>query len=313
MNKFKAGDRVIIKQDIETIISLTPEIASIIRSCKGKEATITQTDINVFLGIPMYKLDIGNGLLAWNELTLTPAKLKTGDRVRITDAIPELSNLSNLPDLLDLQGKIESFLQTFDHHLLCEVKLNEKDRCICIPVKGLQKISIYEPSQNKGHNETISTNDEEEIMISDYRVEECTIVDKTSRHGNHIKGKRTILEWTDGTVTTVECQESEFNAYNGFAIALAKKAMGNDNTMNNLADYWINKLPAKKAKMQAKIEKHRAEERRIAEKKAKKREKWQLRQAVLARKKSYEDAQKQRAIAEIAEKEFGVPIDFRVE
>lgn len=83
--------------------------------------------------------------------------------------------------------------------------------------------------------------------------------------------------------------------------------------MTNLADYWINKLPAKNAKIQAEIEKCKAEERRIAENKKVKKEKWQMRQAVLARRRAYEDAQKQKTIAEIAEREFGVPVDFKAE
>ena len=249
MSKYKIGDVVLIKQDAEMIIPLTPETALIMEKYEGKEATIIQTDVNAFLGIPMYKLDIDNGLLVWDESVLAPAK-------------------------------------------------------------GLQKISNLESIQNNKNN---IKNEEDEIMISDYKVEDCTIFDKTSGHGKHVKGKRTILEWTDGTVTIVECPDAEFNAYNGFAIALAKKAMGNDNTMTNLADFWINKLPAKNAKIQAEIEKCKAEERRIAEKRKAKKEKWQMRQAVLARKRAYEEAQKQRAVAEIAEREFGVPIDFKAE
>lgn len=307
MSKYKIGDVVLIKQDVETTLPMSPEAASFIKKHEGKEATVIQIEVNEFLDLPMYKLDIDNGVLAWDESILSPAKLKTGDRVRITDAIPELSNT---PDLLDLQGSIEAFLQTFDHHLLCEVKLDVKDTYICIPAKGLQKISNLESIQNNKNN---IKNEEDEIMISDYKVEDCTIFDKTSGQGKHVKGKRTILEWTDGTVTIVECPETEFNAYNGFAIALAKKAMGNDNTMTNLADFWINKLPAKNAKIQAEIEKCKAEERRIAEKRKAKKEKWQMRQAVLAHKRAYEEAQKQRAVAEIAEREFGVPIDFKAE
>lgn len=304
MSKYKIGDVVLIKQDVETTLPMSPETASFIKRHEGKDATVIQIEVNEFLDLPMYKLDIDNGVLAWDESILSPAKLKTGDRVRITDAIPELSNTP------DLQGSIESLLKTFDHHLLCEVKLDVKDMYICIPAKGLQKISNLESIQNNKNN---IKNEEDEIMISDYKVEDCTIFDKTSGQGKHVKGKRTILEWTDGTVTIVECPDAEFNAYNGFAIALAKKAMGNDNTMTNLADFWINKLPAKNAKIQAEIEKCKAEERRIAEKRKAKKEKWQMRQAVLARKRAYEEAQKQRAVAEIAERVFGVPIDFKAE
>lgn len=298
MNKFKVGDRVVIKKNIETIISLTPESVLIMKKHEGKEVTIVQTDVNAFLGKPMYKLDIDNGMFVWDESVLLPALLDIGDKVRIANVFPEIS------------GKIETCLTLSDTDSSYLVELDKSGRYVSLSGKTLQKILNPQSLKNDKHNET---NKEEEIMISDYRVEECTIYDKTSGIGQHIKGKRTILEWTDGTVTTVKCPESELNAYNGFAIALAKKAMGNDNTMNKLADYWINKLPAKSAKMQAEIEKHKTEELRIAEKKKAKKEKWEMRKAVLARKRAYEDARKQRTIAEIAEREFGVPIDFKAE
>lgn len=298
MNKYKIGDVVLIKQDVETTTSLTPEIASIMKKYKGKEATVTQTEVNEFLGLSMYKLDIDNGVLAWDESVLAPAPIEIGDRVRTISADEEKRGTAY--NVILSERNDFTYIVTIDIPY-CYVKF---------PKECLQKISNLESIQNNKNN---VKNEEEEIMISDYRVEDCTIFDKTSGQGKHVKGKRTILEWTDGTVTTVECPDAEFNAYNGFAIALAKKAMGNDNTMTNLADFWINKLPAKNAKIQAEIEKCKAEERRIAEKRKAKKEKWQMRQAVLARKRAYEEAQKQRAVAEIAEREFGVPIDFKAE
>lgn len=302
MHKFKIGDVVLIKQDVETIISLTPETASIMKKYEGKEATIIQTDVNAFLGKSMYKLDIDNGLLVWDESVLVPAQIEIGDRVRIVDMTIMTAGNTGIAD---------NVIMSTANELIYTVMLDIPHCLIKCSKRELQKISSCEALQNKEFYETNTANKEEEIMISDYRVEDCTVFDKTSRQ--HIKEKRTILEWTDGTVTTVECSENEFNAYYGFAIALAKKAMGNDNTMNKLADYWINKLPAKKAKMQAEIEKCKAEERRIAEKKKAKKEKMEMRKAVLTRKRAYEEAQKQRVIAEIAEREFGVPIDFKAE
>lgn len=298
MGKYKIGDVVLIKQDVGTILPVSPEAASFIKKYEGKEAIVIQTEVNEFLDLSMYKLDIDNGVLAWDESILSPAKLKTGDKVRSVNIFPEFS------------AKIEMCLTSSNTDSSYLIKIDKSATHISVSGKNLQKISNPESVQNSKNN---VKNEEEEIMISDYRVEDCTIFDKTSGQGKHVKGKRTILEWTDGTVTTVECPDAEFNAYNGFAIALAKKAMGNDNTMTNLADYWINKIPAKNAKIQAEIEKCKAEERRIAEKKKAKKEKWQMRQAVLARKRAYEEAQKQRAVAEIAERVFGVPIDFKAE
>lgn len=298
INKYEIGERGIIQPDAGAILSASQETASMIKEYEGKEATIVQMRVNPFLGTPMYKLDIDNGVLLWDESILSPAKLKTGNRVRSVNIFPEF--LAEIKMRLTSLGTDSSYL----------IKTDESDICISVSGKNLQKISNPESVQNDKNN---LTNEEEEIMITDYRVEDCTIFDKTSGQGKHVKGKRTMLKWTDGTVTTVECPETEFNSYNGFAIALAKKAMGNDNTMTNLADYWINKIPAKNAKILAEIEKFKAEERRIAEKKKAKKEKWQMRQAVLARKRAYEESQKQRAVAEIAEREFGVPIDFKTE
>lgn len=298
MNKYEIGDRVVIKPDVEATLPVSQEVVSMIKEYEGKEATIVQIGVNAFLGTPMYKLDIDNGGLEWDESVLAPAKLKTGNRVRSVNIFPEF--------LAEIKMRLTS-LGTDSWYL---IKTDESGICISVSEKNLQKISNPESVQNDKNS---LTKEEEEIMITDYRVEDCTIFDKTSGQDKYIKGKRTILEWTDGTVTTVECPETEFKAYNGFAIALAKKAMGNDNTMTNIADYWINKLPAKNAKIQAEIEKRKAEERRIAEKRKAKKEKWQMRQAVLARKKAYEESQKQRAVAEIAEREFGVPIDFKTE
>lgn len=302
MHKFNIGDVVLIKQDVETIILLTPETASIMKKYEGKEATIIQTDVNAFLGKSMYKLDIDNGLLVWDESVLVPAQIEIGDRVRIVDMTIMTAGNTGIAD---------NVIMSTANELIYTVMLDIPHCLIKYSKRELQKISSCEALQNKECYETNTANKEEEIMISDYRVEDCTVFDKTSRQ--HIKGKRTILEWTDGTTTTVDCLENEVNAYYGFAIALAKKAMGNDNTMNELADYWINKLPAKKAKIQAEIEKCKAEELRIAEKKKAKKEKMEMRKAVLIRKRAYEEAQKQRAIAEIAEREFGVPIDFKAE
>lgn len=196
MSKYEIGDIVLIKQNVEMIIPLTQKTASIMKKYEGKEAVITQTEVNVFLGKPMYKLDIDNGLLVWDESVLAPAQIGIGDRVRSVNTFPEFS------------AKIEMRLASFDTDSSYLIKIDESDRHISILGNNLQKILNPESEQSNKNN---VKNGEEEIMISDYRVEDCTIFDKASRQ--HIKGKRTILEWTDETITTVECPEDEFNAY----------------------------------------------------------------------------------------------------
>ena len=160
------------------------------------------------------------------------------------------------------------------------------------------------------------------IIESDMRTETKTVIDKSCNDVKHITTatpiKRTIIEWNDGTTTTVECAEKDYNPYYGFAIAVAKKAMGNDNTMSNEADKWLNKIPKQKALEQAKREKEDAEKQELAErKKAKAEMRRQHRyetKLINDRKRAY-DAQmqketEQKKINRLAHDIYGVPLDF---
>jgi uncharacterized membrane protein YkvA (DUF1232 family) len=160
------------------------------------------------------------------------------------------------------------------------------------------------------------------IIESDMRTETKTVIDKSCNDVQHITTatpiKRTIIKWNDGTTTTVECPEKEYNAYYGFAIAVAKKAMGNDNTMSNEADKWVNKIPKQRAFEQAKKEREEAEKVEIAErKKAKAEERRRIRyetKLINDRKRAY-DAQMQKEteqekIKRLANEMYGVPLDF---
>ena len=118
-----------------------------------------------------------------------------------------------------------------------------------------------------------------------------------------INGKTTIC-WSDGTTTTCYAAPDKADAYTGFMIAIAKKFMGNKNQATNLADYWINKLPAKKKRIAEKAEKDRIEKERIENKRRKRREKYRLRIAAIRRKEEYE-------AAKLANEMFGVPLDFK--
>lgn len=121
------------------------------------------------------------------------------------------------------------------------------------------------------------------------------------------KTGETYIKWTDETQTTVRPAEgTKPNQYVGFVTAFAKKAAGNTSRINNLFDKWTVKMPAKAEIEAEKVEAKKAEVKRIAEKRKAKKEKWLLRREVLRRKRAYEAAQ-------IAQKEYGVPVDFQEE
>lgn len=120
------------------------------------------------------------------------------------------------------------------------------------------------------------------------------------------------IEWVDGTKTSVECPTSEYSPYYGFTIAVAKKAMGNDNTMSNLADYWMNKIPKKrKAEEKAIAEKKRIEEKRNTERK----ERFEHRKAkklMMDRVRAYKEYEADMKIRKEAYEKYGVPESFNI-
>ena len=122
----------------------------------------------------------------------------------------------------------------------------------------------------------------------------------------------THIEWDDDTETTSKCTSDEFNAYVGFAICVAKKAMGNDNTMSNLADYWTIKVP-KKREQEAKI---KAEKQRLADKhKAEKEARFEHRKnkkLMMDRVRAYEAYMKDIELRKEVESKYGVPAGFNV-
>jgi hypothetical protein len=120
------------------------------------------------------------------------------------------------------------------------------------------------------------------------------------------------IEWVDDTETSIECPTSEYSPYYGFAIAVAKKAMGNDNTMSNLADYWMNKIPKKRSAK----EKVLAEKKRIAEKReAERKERFEHRKAkklVMDRVRAYKEYEADMKIRKEAYEKYGVPEGFNI-
>lgn len=117
------------------------------------------------------------------------------------------------------------------------------------------------------------------------------------------KSGTTIIEWSDGTKTSVTAENPETaDKYVGFEMAIAKKAMGNNNKFNNLADYWLVKKPKKDAAIKAKLDAEAAEKKRIEENHRIKIQKYLVHKEALRLKREYEAKR-------LASEKYGVPFD----
>jgi hypothetical protein len=124
-----------------------------------------------------------------------------------------------------------------------------------------------------------------------------------SENGTLTENMATTLTFFDGSKTTVTCPTETANQYTGFYIAVAKHYMNNDNTVNDKAEYWIEKRPVIDAKNKARKEKLLAEEKTRQERIAEKKRKNDIRRAARQRKFDYEARQ-------YANEKYGVPMDF---
>lgn len=128
------------------------------------------------------------------------------------------------------------------------------------------------------------------------------------------KNGRTTIQWNDGTTTSVACDPQKADVYTGFMIAVAKKAYGNDNTINNLADKWLVKIPKQEAERKAKEEAKKAEQERIAANKARKKEikhrKKLIRDGAKKFKEMYEKNKLQEEIMKTAIEQYGIPEEW---
>lgn len=113
----------------------------------------------------------------------------------------------------------------------------------------------------------------------------------------------TVIEWSDGTKTIAKA-ENPLNAdcYSGFVTAYAKKAAGNNNTINNLFDKWVIEKPKKEAELKAQKERRLAENKAKEERNRKKREKYLIRKEAIRLKREYE-------AKKLAHEKYNIPID----
>lgn len=117
----------------------------------------------------------------------------------------------------------------------------------------------------------------------------------------------TTIKWSDGTKTTVRAENPDTaDPHTGFMAAYAKKAAGNNNTINNLYDEWAIKKPAREQKAQIEANAVALEEQRILKKRKAKKEKWLIRKRAAEIAKEYE-------AKKLAHEKYGVPIDKNIE
>lgn len=114
---------------------------------------------------------------------------------------------------------------------------------------------------------------------------------------------KTTIKWSDKTETTVVSENPDTaDQYTGFVTAIAKRAMGNTSHVNNLFDKWAIKKPIQDKISEEKRITQEIENKRIADKRRAKREKWLIRREAIRIKREYE-------ARKLANEKYGVPMD----
>lgn len=208
------------------------------------------------------------------------AKFKVGDKVRILDG----SNIQNyaggwVPDYMgEYVGGISIIEKIYGDNI---VSYKLKDSCLVFDERGLELI--------EKENNTMKVKNTPMPEIVNYTYDSKT-------------GKTTI-KWSDKTETTVVSENPETaDQYTGFVTAIAKRATGNTSHINNLFDKWAIKKPIKDKIAEEKRIAEEIENKRIADKRRAKREKWLIRREAIRIKREYE-------ARKLANEKYGVPMD----
>lgn len=283
--RFKVGDKVRVRHGLKHGDSYGDIYCNEIMSKMGGEVLTIENVRHDYY-------DIEENGWYWSDEMLEPvdentkedkimSKFKVGDKVKVKsglvrDEIRQGVNVNGVMEDLSNIGKILTILEV-RAGVIYHVEENELT----------WSEDMLEPAK-----ETIKKS-KALCEIADYKY-------------NHETGE-TYIKWTDKTETRVRPAEgTKPNQYVGFVTAYAKKAAGNTSRINNLFDKWTIKKPLKDKIEKEKQAATKAEAKRIAAKRKAKREKWLLRREVLRRKRAYEAAQ-------LAQKEYGVPVDFNEE
>lgn len=171
-------------------------------------------------------------------------------------------------------------------------EINQIDNAIAIAktIAEINDIKNYNSKEKKTMS-VIHANNDPHSEIVDYQYTGTTY-------------KVTTLTFRDGTKTSVAAPVEKADPYTGFYTCFAKHMAGGKNKINNLAEYWIEKLPAKMKELEEQEQKDKAEQARLEERDKKRREEKRVRMEAIRRKEQYE-------AAKLAQEKYGVPMDFK--
>ena len=105
---------------------------------------------------------------------------------------------------------------------------------------GIKSIRINEVSINGSQYGGLLWVDPEDIIIANYRY----TVEKTYNLRTNIKkvifnNPATIVFWSDGSKTVVKAHNDDYDPEKGLAMAIAKKALGNEGNYYNVFKKWL--------------------------------------------------------------------------
>lgn len=209
------------------------------------------------------------------------AKFKVGDKVRILDG-SKIENYTG--NWACVMNKYINTIATITEVVDCSSSSQDSTAYI---VSGISRISKY--FFDERGLELVEARNIHMPDIIGYKYNENTAV--------------TIIEWSDGTKTTVRAENPDTaDPHTGFVTAYAKRAAGNNNMINKLYDEWAIKKPARVAKAQIKANAAALEEQRIAKKRKAKKEQWLILKRAAEIAKEYE-------ARKIANEKYGVPMN----
>lgn len=105
---------------------------------------------------------------------------------------------------------------------------------------GIKSIRINEVSINGSQYGGLLWVDPEDIIIANNRYK----VEKTYNLGTSVKkvifnNPATIVFWSDGSKTVVKAHNDDYDPEKGLAMAIAKKALGNEGNYYNVFKKWL--------------------------------------------------------------------------
>lgn len=289
-NNLPSGISKIKWQDVFSLVrynhtKLKPEIITVDKIRTGDIGNY----INVNLPISdFFRKTLNATEYVTNDITITEKLNQIKDTIKISDDMDYLVNLNAV-----------------SYH----TKVSDTDIRISIPPTTTR---ITEDNDMRMPEIKNVTTEEITVEKSIKHIDKSTKPYTVTYENKKIPYIVTHIEWVDDTETVSKCPASEFDAYTGFAICVAKKAMGNKNKMSDLADYWTKKVPKKREQEAAK----KAEQERIAEKRKAEREaRFEHRKNMKLmqdRVRAYEAYKKDIELRKEAEKKFGVPAGFNI-